>query len=103
MSSTGRHYDVASRFELTERQAQVLDLIAAGRTNAEIADALGITLDGAKFHVREILGKLQADSREEAAELWRSRGGRLGRAWRQVTGAMPVAAAKVAAGVAGLV
>src|SRR5690348_7506924 len=98
MSQRDGHYDVASRFELTERQKQVLDLIAAGRTNAEIADALGITLDGAKFHVREILGKLQVDSREEAAELWRKRGGRVGRLWRRATGALPLAVGKVAAG-----
>lgn len=45
-------------------------MIAAGRTNPEIAEALGITLDGAKFHVSEILRKLNVGSREEAASYW---------------------------------
>jgi hypothetical protein len=42
-------------------------------SNQEIADALGISLDGAKWHLREILSKLGVDSREEAAEYWRRR------------------------------
>lgn len=58
---------------LTSRQREVLELIARGRTNSEIAAQLGITLDGAKWHVREILGKLDVTSREEAAQAWRER------------------------------
>jgi DNA-binding CsgD family transcriptional regulator len=53
--------------DLTDTQRRVLDLIAEGRTNYEIGQALGITLDGAKYHVTEILNKLGVDSREEAA------------------------------------
>lgn len=34
---------------LTERQKTVLNLIAAGKTNAEIGEVLGISLDGAKM------------------------------------------------------
>lgn len=56
--------------ELSERQREVLRLIAAGRTNPEIAAAMGISLDGAKWHVREILSKLGVASREEAAAVW---------------------------------
>ena len=55
--------------EWTPRQRQVLDLLARGYTNGQIAERLEITLDGAKFHVREILGKLGVDSREDAAAL----------------------------------
>ena len=71
------------RTELTERQEAVLRLIAKGMTNAEIAEQLGVTLDGVKWHVREILGKFQVDSREEAAQRWReqnSTGNRI-RSW----------------------
>ncbi|MGH2611396.1 MAG: LuxR C-terminal-related transcriptional regulator, partial [Tepidiformaceae bacterium] len=64
--------DPSVRHQLTPRQREVLDLIAAGATNGEIAERLGITLDGAKWHVREILSRLDVDSREEAAEWWRS-------------------------------
>jgi len=59
--------------ELTERQRQVLRLIAAGKTNAEIGAALNISLDGAKWHVSEILSRLDVATREEAAEWWRER------------------------------
>jgi DNA-binding CsgD family transcriptional regulator len=59
--------------ELTERQRQVLRLIAAGKTNAEIGEALNISLDGAKWHVSEILARLDVATREEAAEWWRER------------------------------
>ncbi len=59
--------------ELTDRQRRVLDLIAGGKTNAQIGEALGITLDGAKWNVSEILTRLGFSSREEAAEYWRSR------------------------------
>jgi hypothetical protein len=47
--------------------------MADGKTNPEIAAALGITLDGAKWNVSEILTKLGFSSREEAAEYWRIR------------------------------
>jgi DNA-binding CsgD family transcriptional regulator len=56
--------------ELTERQRQVLRLISAGKTNGEIGETLGISLDGAKWHVSEILTKLDVSSREEAADWW---------------------------------
>ncbi len=67
-----RHYNTAGKDDLTPRQREVLKLVAAGKTNPEIAEQLGITLDGAKFHVREILAKLEVDSREEAAAWWRA-------------------------------
>ncbi|MGE3074698.1 MAG: response regulator transcription factor [Dehalococcoidia bacterium] len=66
-----RHYETVGKSDLTPRQREVLALISAGKTNPEIAEKLGITLDGAKFHVREILAKLEVESREEAAEWWR--------------------------------
>jgi len=59
----------------TPRQRDVLNLIVRGKTNPEIAEALGISSDGVKYHVSEILSKLGADSREEAAEYWRLHNG----------------------------
>ncbi|MBF6600338.1 MAG: response regulator transcription factor [Dehalococcoidia bacterium] len=55
---------------LTPRQWEVLELVREGRSNGEIGRALGISRDGAKFHVSEILTKLGVTSRDEAAE-WR--------------------------------
>ncbi|MGH2609506.1 MAG: LuxR C-terminal-related transcriptional regulator, partial [Tepidiformaceae bacterium] len=60
-------------FEWTPRQREVLDLLARGQSNQEVAEVLGISLDGAKWHMREILSKLGVDTREEAAEYWRRR------------------------------
>ena len=67
------------RTALTEKQRQVLALLASGKTNAEIAERLGVSLDGAKWHVREIFSRLGVDSREEASEWWRQNRGRGGR------------------------
>ncbi len=55
--------------DLTRREREVLDLIRLGLTNEEIAGRLGISLDGAKYHVSQILSKLGVGSREEAATL----------------------------------
>jgi DNA-binding CsgD family transcriptional regulator len=58
---------------LTNRQCEVIELLAEGFSNQEIADRLGISLDGAKWHVGEILGRLGVASRTDAAEWWLSR------------------------------
>jgi DNA-binding CsgD family transcriptional regulator len=55
----------------TPRQREVLQLIAAGRTNPEIAETLGVSLAGAKWHVSEVISKLGVSCREQAAEYWR--------------------------------
>ena len=56
---------------LTPREWEVLALIKEGLTNPQIAQRLGISESGARFHVSEILSKLGVDSRQEAAE-WRA-------------------------------
>lgn len=56
---------------LTPRQREVIELLARGYTNPQIGEALGISLDGAKWHVAEIMSRLGASSREEAASQWR--------------------------------
>lgn len=53
---------------LTPRQREVLELVREGLTNPQIGERLGISTDGAKWHVKEILWKLDVPSREEAAE-----------------------------------
>lgn len=59
----------------TPRQREVLDLLVKGCTNREIAERLGISLDGAKWHVSEIITRLGVESRDEAAEYWRHQNG----------------------------
>lgn len=50
---------------LTPRQAEVLALLRLGYSNPRIAATLGISLDGAKWHVAEVLGRLGLESRSE--------------------------------------
>ncbi|MFO7541023.1 MAG: response regulator transcription factor [Chloroflexota bacterium] len=55
--------------DLTPRELEVLNLIATGATNQEISDKLAISLHTTKSHVRNILGKLHAVNRRQAARL----------------------------------
>ncbi|WP_433138848.1 response regulator [Actinomadura nitritigenes] len=55
--------------ELTEREADVLRLVAKGRSNAEIAGELFVSPQTVKTHVGNILGKLQARDRTQAVIL----------------------------------
>jgi DNA-binding CsgD family transcriptional regulator/tetratricopeptide (TPR) repeat protein len=52
---------------LTPRELEVLRLVAAGRSNQQIADALFISRKTASVHVSNILGKLDVRTRGEAA------------------------------------
>lgn len=52
---------------LTEREIDVLRLVAQGCSNPQIADALCITVNTVKVHLRNILSKLQVDNRTQAA------------------------------------
>ena len=52
---------------LTARELEVLGLLAAGRSNQEIAQKLVVTLDTVNKHVSHVLDKLGAGNRTEAA------------------------------------
>lgn len=56
-------------FDLTEREKEVLDLIATGATDKEIAAQLALSLHTVKSHVRNILSKTHAINRRQAAKL----------------------------------
>jgi two-component system NarL family response regulator len=81
--SGGRHIPprVAGRLaermgagELTERELEVLRLVAGGRSNREIGEALSIAEGTVKAHVNNILNKLNANDRTHAAMLALERG-----------------------------
>jgi DNA-binding CsgD family transcriptional regulator len=99
MNRRGRppHPDV-----LTPREWEVLALLREELTDQAIADRLGISLDGAKYHVREILSKLGVGSRQEAAA-WQPEAPAPARRWLALPLALRVAGAVVVvAAVAGL-
>ena len=56
-----------SENKLTEREEEVLRLVAGGGTNREIADRLSISENTVKFHMRGILDKLHLRNRTEVA------------------------------------
>ncbi len=52
---------------LTEREAEVLTLVADGRSNPEIARELGVSVKTVQNHVSNVLAKLQVRDRTQAA------------------------------------
>ncbi|NLY42924.1 MAG: GAF domain-containing protein [Clostridiaceae bacterium] len=53
---------------LTEREKEVLKLIAEGQSNKEIAESLNMTVNTVKTHIKNIYGKLQVNRRVQAVE-----------------------------------
>ncbi len=62
---------------LTEREQQILEQVAAGSSNKEIAQHLGLSEKTVKYYMTNILQKLQVRNRVEAA-LLAQQGGRIG-------------------------
>lgn len=55
-----------AQLHLTARERDVLALLAEGASNKAVANALGISVHTAKFHVRSLLDKLDATGRTDA-------------------------------------
>jgi DNA-binding CsgD family transcriptional regulator len=60
--------------ELSERELQVLQYMASGRSNKEIGQVLYISENTVKAHVKSILAKLDAMGRTEAIAIATKRG-----------------------------
>ena len=58
--------DPAPGTDLTQRERELLALMARGLSNMDISTALSIAMPTVKFHVTNILAKLHADNRTEA-------------------------------------
>ena len=67
--------------ELSPREHEVLQLVAHGRSDREIAATLVISENTAKFHLKSILRKLSATTRAEAIAIAARRGGLLDRTY----------------------
>ncbi|HEX6303948.1 MAG TPA: response regulator transcription factor [Anaerolineales bacterium] len=59
---------------LTQREQEVLSLAATGASDKEISEQLYISVHTVKSHMRNILSKLQVNSRREAARLAKHKG-----------------------------
>ncbi|MFD7132722.1 response regulator [Streptomyces sp. NPDC059894] len=57
-------------FELSAREAEIMDLIASGMTNQQIAATCFISEKTVKNHINRIFAKLHSSSRSEAAAKW---------------------------------
>lgn len=62
-----RSANLADGPQLTEREGEVIHLVARGKSNREIAEALVISEKTAKAHISNILGKLGLDDRTQMA------------------------------------
>lgn len=60
-----------SQVELTEREVEILALLVEGLSNAQIAEKLFLSVAAVKYHVSNILSKLGAANRTEAAAIAR--------------------------------
>jgi DNA-binding NarL/FixJ family response regulator len=65
---------LASRVGLSPREVDVLELIADGKRNKEIADALGITQETVQTHIKRLFVKLNVNDRTAAVTVALSRG-----------------------------
>ncbi|NEB04544.1 response regulator transcription factor [Streptomyces sp. SID13726] len=68
--SVGQSSSDRSRFQLSAREAEIMDLIASGMTNQQIAAACFISEKTVKNHINRIFAKLHSTSRSEAAAKW---------------------------------
>ena len=65
MRSAARHPgEVESA--LSPREQEVLRFLIQGRSNREIADAMDLSINTVKFHMKNIFGKLGVNSRKDA-------------------------------------
>ena len=62
---------LAPQIALTERQEAVAAQVAAGLTNAQIAEALGMSVKTVEKHLRDVFARWSVNSRSAVAAAWR--------------------------------
>ncbi len=68
-SDSGIHIDFEQKFDLSNREAQVVELLVDGKSYKEIAEELFISLNTVKTHIKNIYPKLGVSSRHEIVKL----------------------------------
>lgn len=71
-----RELDLNPLAGLTEREREILESLSKGMTNQQLAEALDISLNTVKFHLKNLYGKMGAENRSQAVAKY------LGRATR---------------------
>ncbi len=66
-ASRGGPARVAKQLDLSPRERDVLSYLAHGYTNAEIAQALGVSQNTVKTHIKNLFQKLDVSNRTQAA------------------------------------
>jgi DNA-binding NarL/FixJ family response regulator len=74
LAVAARLAEFTPRTDLTEREVEVLGLVARGLSNRDVAVAIGRTEETAKIHLKNIFAKLGVADRTEAVTLALSRG-----------------------------
>lgn len=69
--------DIDSDHNLSEREQEVLEQIAQGKTNQEIAVALCLSENTVKYYLRNIYQKLEVNNRTEAARIYLEQHGKV--------------------------
>ncbi len=69
MTREGYHWQ-SHVWRPSDTQGQILDGVAKGMTNAEIAATMGMTLDGVKWHVSRALAETGLHDRQSLARWW---------------------------------
>ena len=70
----GRLAEYTPRVELTEREREILEYVARGFSNKDIARAIGRTDETVKIHLKSVFAKLGAADRTEAVTVALQRG-----------------------------
>jgi DNA-binding NarL/FixJ family response regulator len=74
MPVAARLAEYPERSKLTERELEVLELVARGRSNKEVANVIGRTNETVKIHLKNIFAKLNVADRTEAVTVALARG-----------------------------
>jgi LuxR family maltose regulon positive regulatory protein len=73
-STQSRPWAAAPRDPISRRERDVLELLARGLTNRQVADVLEVSPDTVKYHLKNIFAKLQVVDRRAAVQSARSLG-----------------------------
>lgn len=69
--SLAQHFEID---DLTEREIEILRLVAQGNSNKTVGDRLSITEETVKSHMKNVIGKLRASGRTHAVQIAMQRG-----------------------------